>query len=160
ELVAIRDIHCLGSCRHRSDEEAATATHLVFPYRGLFVRHLGGDDAVAEANQVLFFNAHEGYRVSHPVPGGDASLDLVVGQPVLEALAPRGLRRDGGEAAFRPRRLRIVPRAQALAALVRHSLGEGLAEPLEAESLALTLAKRALGPRTTHAPGATAGRRR
>ena len=34
------------------------------------------------------------------------------------------------------------------------------AYPLEAESLALTLVQRALGPRTTHAPGASVGRQR
>jgi AraC family transcriptional regulator len=45
-------------------------------------------------------------------------------------------------------------------AILRHSLREGIAEPLEAESLALTLVQRALGPRTTHAPGASAGRQR
>ena len=35
--------------------------------------------------------------------------------------------------------LRIDPRAQALVALLRHSLRSGSIEPLEAESLALTL---------------------
>lgn len=160
QTVAIRDVLCAGRCRHQSDEESTSATHMVFPYRGIYVRHLGGDDAVAEANQVLFFNAHEGYRVSHPVPGGDASLDLVVSEPVLDELAPRSLRREGGGVAFRQQRLRIDPRAQALAALLRHSLRKNIAETLEAESLALTLARRALGPRTTHAPRATAGRQR
>ena len=43
-------------------------------------------------------------------------------------------------------------------ALLRHSLHQGIAEPLEAESLALTLVQRALGPRTTHAAGASTGR--
>jgi AraC-like DNA-binding protein len=133
---------------------------MVFPYRGIYVRHLGGDDAVAEANQVLFFNAHEGYRVSHPVPGGDASLDLVVSEPILDELSPRSLLREIGGVAFRPQRLRIDPRAQALAALLRHSLRTNIAEPLEAESLALTLARRALGPRTAHTPAASAVRQR
>lgn len=160
QLVAIRDIHCEGRCRHQSDEEFTNATHMAFPYRGVFVRHLGSDDAVAEANQVLFFNAHEGYRVSHPLPGGDATLDLVVSEPALDELTPRSLRRTNGSVAFRPHRLRIDPRAQALAALLRHSLRTNIAETLEAESLALTLARRALGPRTTHAPGASAGRQR
>jgi AraC-like DNA-binding protein len=45
-------------------------------------------------------------------------------------------------------------------ALLRHSLRQNIAEPLEAESLALTLVRRALGPRTTHAAGASAGRQR
>ena len=70
--VTIRDVRCLGQQAHQSAEEWASSTHLVFPYRGVFVRHVGRDQAVAEANQVLFFNPAEGYRVSHPVPGGDA----------------------------------------------------------------------------------------
>ena len=159
-LVAIRDVQCEGRCRHHSDEESTNTIHMVFPYRGIYVRHLGGDDAVAEANQVLFFNAHEGYRVSHPVPGGDASLDLVVSEPILDELSPRSLLREIGGVAFRPQRLRIDPRAQALAALLRHSLRTNIAEPLEAESLALTLARRALGPRTAHTPAASAVRQR
>ena len=91
QLVSIRDVHCAGRCRHESDEESARAVHMVFPYRGIYIRHLGSDDAVAEANQVLFFNADEGYRVSHPVPGGDASLDLMVSEPILDELVPRHL---------------------------------------------------------------------
>lgn len=110
--------------------------------------------------KVLFFNAHDGYRVSHPVSGGDASLDLVVSEPVLEELAPRSLLHENGAVAFRQQRLRIDPRAQALAALLRHSLQTSIAETLEAESLALTLTRRALAPRTTHAPGASAGRQK
>jgi AraC family transcriptional regulator len=160
QIIAIRDIHCSGRCKHQSEEESTSATHMVFPYRGIFVRHLGGDEAVAEANQVLFFNRHDGYRVSHPVPGGDASLDLVVSEPVLEELAPRSLLREREGVAFRYQRLRVDPRAQALAALLRHSLHTGIAEPLEAESLAMTLARRALGPRTAHTPAASAVRQR
>src|SRR6202042_682522 len=67
---------------------------------------------------------------------------------------------DNGRLAFRPQRLRIDPRAQALVAVLRHSLRENIAGPLEAESLALTLAQRALGPRTTHEAGASVGRQR
>lgn len=158
--VAIRDVVCQGSCRHQSEEECVTAVHLVFPYRGVYVRYLGSDQAVAEANQVLFFNPAEGYRVSHPVPGGDASLDLIISEPLLRELATRSFLRDGPALRFRQQRLRIDPRAQALVALLRHSLRQSIAETLEAESLALTLARRVLGPRTTHAPGASFGRRR
>jgi AraC family transcriptional regulator len=86
--ITIRDVYCPGSCSPQSAEECATATELVFPYRGVYVRHLGQDQAVAEANQVLFFNATEGYRVSHPVPGGDATLSLAVSQSLLHELAP------------------------------------------------------------------------
>jgi AraC family transcriptional regulator len=158
--VKIRDVYCRGSCRHQSAEEFATATELVFPYRGVYVRHLGHDQVVAEANQVLFFNATEGYRVSHPVPRGDASLSLAISEPQLRELAPPTILRDSAMLAFRQQRLRIDARAQALAALLRHSLRQNIAEPLEAETLALTLVQRALGPRTTHAAGASVGRQR
>jgi AraC family transcriptional regulator len=159
--VTIRDVYCDGVCRHQSAEECAIETQLVFPYRGVYVRHLGHDQAVAEANQVLFFNATEGYRVSHPVPGGDASLTLVINQALLRELAPPlTFLRDSAVLAFRQQRLRIDARAQVLVALLRHSLRQKIAEPLEAESLALTLVQRALGPRTTHAAGASVGRQR
>jgi AraC family transcriptional regulator len=159
-IVTIRDIYCSGSHKEQSSEECATATQLVFTYRGLFVRHIGADQAVAEANQVLFFNAHEGYRVSHPVPGGDASIALVIPESQLDQLAPRALLRPGPGCAFRQQRLRIDARNQALVALLRHSLRENIAEPLEAEILAFALAQRALGPRTARQPGATVGRQR
>jgi AraC-like DNA-binding protein len=158
--ITIRDTYCPGSCAEQSAEEWTTTTQLVFPYRGAYVRHVGQDQAVAEANQVLFFNGHEGYRVSHPVRGGDASLTLDINEEQLREMAPPALVCDGARLAFRRQRLRIDARTQVLVALLRHSLREGIAEPLEAESLALTLVQRALGPRTTHVTGATVGRQR
>lgn len=158
--VAVQDVGCPGRHRQPGAEEHATATHLVFPYRGTYVRHLGRDEAVAEANQVLFFNAFEGYRVSHPVPGGDASLDMVVEDETLRELAPRALVGDGPDLLFRVQRLRIDPRTQALVALLRHTLHAGIAEPLEAESVALTLVGRSLGPRSTRAAAGSRARRR
>jgi AraC family transcriptional regulator len=156
--VTIRDTHCQGSCRHQSAEECTATTQLVFPYRGVYVRHLGNDQAVAEANQVLFFNATEGYRISHPVRGGDASLSLVISEPVLRELAPPTFLRGSATLAFRQQRRRIDTRAQVLVALLGHSLRHNIAEPLEAESLAFTLVQRALGLHTTHAAGASVGR--
>jgi AraC-like DNA-binding protein len=133
---------------------------LVFPYRGVYVRHVGPEQAVGEANQVLFFNAFEGYRISHPVPGGDASLTLVIGEAMLRELAPAAFVRDTAILSFRQQRLRVDARTQVLVALLRHSLRQNIVEPLEAETLALTLVQRALGARTTHAAGATLGRQR
>jgi AraC-like DNA-binding protein len=158
--VSVADVCCAGTCRHQSAEECATATLLVFPYRGVYARHLGREQAIAEANQVLFFNSAEGYRVSHLMAGGDSCLSLSINEAVLRELAPKALQRDGAALAFRLQRLRIDPRAQALVALLRHSLQQGIAEPLEAESLALTLAQRALGLRTSHPAGASAGRQK
>jgi AraC family transcriptional regulator len=158
--VTVRDTCCQGTCRHASPEESTTSTQLVFPYRGVYIRHVGQEQAVAEANQVLFFNAWQGYRVSHPVSGGDASLSLVMDEAQLHELAPRALLGDEPGVIFRPTRLRIDARTQALIALLRHRLRRQIAEPLDTESLALTLVQRAIGLRTAHQAGATAGRQR
>ena len=158
--VTVKDTYCQGTCKHQSPEECTTTTQLVFPYRGVYIRHVSRDQAVAEANQVLFFNANEGYTISHPVAGGDASLTVVLSEPQLHELAPANLLNVGSTLAFRCNRLRIDTRTQALVALLRHSLRENIAELLEAESLALTLVQRALGPRTTHQAGSTVGRQR
>lgn len=160
QTVIVSDTHCQGTLRHQSVEEATRTTQLVFPYRGVFVRHLGQVQTIAEANQVLFFNATEGYRVSHPLAGGDASMGVIVHEALLFELAPRALLRGGPTPAFHQQRLRIDARTQTLVALLRHSLHQGTTEPLEAESLALTLVRRALGPRTTHTVGGNAGRQR
>ena len=73
DTVAVWDVVCEGVCRHKSTEECVAATHLVFPYRGAYVQHIGRAEAVAEPNQIVFINEDEAYRVSHPVEGGDAS---------------------------------------------------------------------------------------
>ena len=158
--LSVHDVYCRGSCRHQSAEECTAATHLVFPYRGVYVRHIWRDQAVAEANQVMLFNGGEPYRVSHPVAGGDANLSFALAPDLLAELAPQELLRDRASLAFKSQRLRIDARAQALVALLRHSLRSGTAEPLEAEGLALTLVRRALGPRTTHAAGGSHARQR
>jgi AraC family transcriptional regulator len=160
QTASVRSVCCTGTCRHRSAEECASSTHLVFPYRGVYLRHVGEDQAVADANHVLFFNAGEGYQVSHPVGGGDASLSLELSPALLHELMPRSLAAEGGTARFQRQHQRIDPRAQALVALLRHALENGTIEPLEAESLVLTLVSRSLGPRTSHATSATHARRR
>jgi AraC family transcriptional regulator len=161
QIVSLRNVRCEGTCRHRTREESASITHLVFPYRGIYLRHVGKDQAVADANHVLFFNASEGYQVSHPVAGGDSSLSLTLSDPILRELAPRAILSDrGAVAGFRLQHQGIDPRAQALVALLRHALDHGTVEPLEAENLTLTLVCRSLGPRTSHECRATHGSRR
>ncbi|NTF90946.1 helix-turn-helix transcriptional regulator [Agrobacterium rhizogenes] len=160
KTVTIRDVLCDGACRHKSAEECAHSTSLVYPYRGVFMRHVGRKDVVAEANQVLFFNQEQEYRISHPIEGGDACIDVSIDEALLDELAPKDQTQTADALIFRRQRRRIDPRAQALVALLRHSLKRGAAETLEAETLALTLVRRSLGERTSHAAGATTGRQK
>jgi AraC family transcriptional regulator len=158
--VTVRDTCCQGTCKHESAEECTVSTQLVFPYRGVYVRHVGQQQAVAEANQVLFFNAWQGYRISHPVAGGDASLTIILGESQLHELARREWLADAPGVIFHPQRLRIDARTQALVARLRHHLRQRTVEPLEAESLALSLVQHTLGSRGAHRAGASAGRQR
>ena len=135
-------------------------TCLVFPYRGIYMRHVGDDQAVADANHVLFFNADEVYQISHPLPGGDASLSLALADEALFELVPKELLKEQERPAFRWQHRRIDARAQALVMVLRNSLLNGCIEPLEAEGLLLTLIARSLGPRTSRAPGSTFALRR
>ena len=68
--VTVRDVSLPGQPVEPTEDEFTSDTQLVFPYRGVFVRHVGGDEAVAEANQVLFFNAGEAYRSATRCRGG------------------------------------------------------------------------------------------
>lgn len=152
--VSVRDVHCAGTCRHRSAEECATVTHLVFPYFGAYVRHVGRQQAFADTNHVLFFNANEGYQVSHPVKGGDGSLSIGLSDDLLCELSPSALLADIGDLRFRGQHRRIDAGGQMLVAYLRHRLVSERLEPLEAENLVFSLIKRSLGSRTSYAPDA------
>jgi hypothetical protein len=125
DTVSVWDVVCQGECKHKSGEECAAANHLVFPYRGVYMHHVGQSEAVAEANPVVFINEGEAYQVSHPVEGGDSSLSISVGAQLLQELAPADYLHKTGPVAFNLGRRRIDTRAQALTALLRHSLDRG-----------------------------------
>lgn len=148
KIVTLRDVACRGSCRHRSPEECTSATHMVFPYRGVYVRHVGRTETVAEANQVVFFNRGESYQISHPIAGGDACLSLFIAEPTRAELASQETNEQ---------RRRLTSDAQTLLVQLRHRLVNKLIGALEAESMALTLARSALGER---AASGTAGKRK
>ena len=159
-LIEVFDAVHPGGGNGAGEWESVPRTQLVFPYRGTFLRQVDGDEVVADASQVLFFNAGEPYRISRPHAGGDASLVLKVDEAMLREIAPAEALHEADPLRFRAQRLRIDPRAQVLVALLRHSLREGVADRLEGESLALTLVQRSIGPRTAHAAGASHGRQR
>jgi AraC-like DNA-binding protein len=115
---------------------------------------------VAEANQVLFFNGGESYRVSHPIGGGDACLSLAIGEPWLRELASKDQVREGAGLRFRWQRLRIDAHTQASVSLLRHTLSRRGSETLEAEISVLSLVRRALGERASHVARAGEGRKK
>src|ERR1700751_3191459 len=135
DTVAVWDVLCSGTCKHKSAEEYVSATHLVFPYRGVYVHHTGQVETVAEANQVVFLNESEPYRVSHPLEGGDASLSIGIDEATLLELAPADFLRTKDRILFNRPRMRIAARAQLLPALGRNRLARERTGLLKVENL-------------------------
>lgn len=139
-LVRVRDVCCAGRCRHPSPVEASEGTHLVYTYRGFFARLVGGSEELADANQVIYFNHAQEYRISHPVAGGDDCLSITLAPDVLEEMGHRLLEAGKPVPTFRRLRQRIAPAVQRQLAQLRLLAGEGAADPLAAEALVLRLA--------------------
>jgi AraC-like DNA-binding protein len=131
----------------------------VFPYRGAFTFSSVEGSAVVDAAHVACIDAGSSARVLMPVDASAAALVVCVSRAVLRDMS--SVLHDAflGEQNFPTTVLGIDPRAQVLVAVVRHSLRAGLADGLEAESLALTLVQRSIGPRTARSPGSTQHRR-
>lgn len=153
DTACLADVRCRGECRHRSGEEHTTEAQLIFPYHGLFVRHLGTDASVADVNQVLFFGVDEVHQVSHPVTGGDACVVMTLPQPVLSELAAADIY-DHSTRRFRVRSRSLEPAAQALRNILLSRLISNTSTELEAESISLVLASLAFAklPVAPHRP--------
>jgi len=114
---------------------------VVFPRAGVFVKHTGNDKAVADPNHVLFFNANEPYRVSHPVSGGDDCTSFVFStEALVEVLSlHEPTVRDHPQKPFRfthgPIELQTIFRQQQL----RRNLSDDSTRALEIEESALHL---------------------
>ena len=153
DTACIADVRCRGECRHRSAEEHTAEAQLIFPYHGMFIRHLGSAASVADANQVLFFGADEMHQVSHPVSGGDSCIVMTLPESVLSELAGTDFY-DETTRRFRTRERNLEPSAQALRSVLLRRLMTDTSSTLEAESISLALATMAFAslPRTQHRP--------
>ena len=99
-------------------------------------------------------------QIGHPVAGGDSSLSIGVSPATLFELASADYLQARGRAAVNRSRLRIDARVQALTALVRHGLTNGVIGTFEAETLILALLRRALGEGTSRAAAGSVGRQK
>jgi AraC family transcriptional regulator len=119
------------------------------PYRGLFVWHVGGDDVVSDANQVLFVSGGEAFRVSDPLPGGYGELIVTPTLELLSDLVRTAPQRLPLHPLFRRRCRRADLRLQVLRARFLHYTSNGTADGLAAEELVVALLRAALA---TEAP--------
>jgi AraC family transcriptional regulator len=73
--------------QRKSPEHYSPDFQVCLPYRGLFVWHVGDDDVVGDANQVLFVTGGESFRLSQPVSHDYAELIITPDPEFLTELA-------------------------------------------------------------------------
>jgi AraC family transcriptional regulator len=124
---------------------------VAFPYRGVLVWHVGCDEVVCDANQVLFVTAGESYRMSEPLPGGYRDLIITPERCLLAELANVREADLAPHPLFRRRCRRADPCVQRQVACLLHwATGARDCDALAAEELVLDLLRAALA---TELPG-------
>src|SRR5438270_13751038 len=89
------DFCCAAPVEPAGPEEPNPTNSIVFIRSGIFGCSRHGQTLIADANHILFFNAAQPYRFSHPVCGGDectiltiaasSALELVAGHQPRDA---------------------------------------------------------------------------
>src|SRR5262249_15384197 len=127
---------------------------ICFPYRGLFVWHVNGDDVVGDANQVLFVTGGEPYRMESASAIGYAELIITPSAEVLSDLAGCDARKLSTHPLFVRRRRRADAHLQRLRASFLHRAVRRGVDELSADEQAMALLRAALHVEgTTDAPG-------
>lgn len=150
ETMTAWDCVCEGLCRGNAGDEWAPATRISFPQQGVYVHSVGRREVVADTNQVVIINEDEPYQVSHPIPGGDATLTVGVDRATLLEITPPEYRQTRGRPALNRSGLRIDARTQLLAAQLRQRMSRRSIDRLEAESQLLQLIRHTLGDTGSH----------
>lgn len=107
---------------HGNRDDLCSVFQVCLPYRGLFVWHVGGDDVVGDANQIVYVRAGEPYHISGPVGAGYSELIITPAIDVLSELTQTSDRKLFDHPLFSRRAVRAWPRLQALRATYRHML--------------------------------------
>jgi AraC family transcriptional regulator len=76
---------CRAHRHARAVEECASAHHIGFVTRGVFLKQVHRERAAADVMQAVFFPRGEVYRVHHPVDGGDDCLVLTLDDAFVAA---------------------------------------------------------------------------
>jgi AraC-like DNA-binding protein len=83
----VEDWRSSGMRLRRSNESFSADFQVCLPYRGLFVWHVGSDEVVGDANQVLFVAGGESYYLSQPRTSGYGELIITPDRGLLEEVA-------------------------------------------------------------------------
>ena len=136
----VEDLQRAGVPPGKGPEGYCSDFQVCFPYRGLFVWHVEGDDVVGDANQVVFSRPDESFRMAAPISEGYAELIVTPHVEVLGDIMNLGTRAMSEHPLFKRRSCRADSQLQYCRTRLLHSASRGHAmETLEAEECVLVL---------------------
>jgi AraC family transcriptional regulator len=127
----------------KSAEDYSPKTQICFPYRGVFIWHVGGQDIVGDANQILFVPPGEPFRLSQLHREGCGEL-IVTPRPDVVAELVGSVERLCVHPLFRRRSRRADPVVQRASVRFRQLVGAGELDELAADELLIELVVSAL----------------
>jgi AraC family transcriptional regulator len=134
-----------ASRRGLGAEDFSPDFQLSFPYRGVFIWHVGRDEVVGDPNQILFVTGGEAFRLSTPRSEGFCELIITPKPSVLREMSEATGFDLSNHPSFQARCRMTTPTIQrACAALLRETDTQAATEALEAEEQLLGLLRAAL----------------
>ncbi len=140
----VEDFRSPGMDVRKSKESFSADFQVCLPYRGMFVWHVGNDDVVADANQVLFVVGGESYHLSQPLSSEYAELIITPELALLAELAGDGDRPVSLHPLFQRRSRRADFSLQHLRTRFLHRAIRGDLSGLAAEESVISLLRSAL----------------
>src|SRR5262249_13183400 len=116
----VEDVKGTIGGRRPSAEDFSPEFQIALPYRGVFTWHVGGDEVICDANQILFVTGGEAFRVSGPPGSRYAELILTPTFSALSEMVERTGFDPHEHPLFRARSCRATPSVQGAAARLRH----------------------------------------
>ena len=138
DAALVEDLQC---SHHREIRSFSPQFQVCFPYRGLFVWHVGDDDVVADPNQTLFVSGGEEYRVTQPGSPDYAELIVTPDPELLCEIAGVADDRLASHPLFRRRSRRADLDLLSMRARVLNHARSG--EPLAADEVVIGVLRRA-----------------
>ena len=92
--ISAVNFRCLAGVEPEGLEEPNPTNSIVFVRRGVFRRTHRDETLLADPNHILFFNASQPYRYSHPIAGGDDCTILAIATTAARELVAEHAPRD------------------------------------------------------------------